>query len=295
MSKISIIFLMTFIGGIGSTIAFDASWGICLWIVEYFFHPKIRWWYNQLPELRYSFLIILSILISFLVRRKQYSSNELLKLPQAKWIVLLVTMCLMIQMWAAWPEMHKLFSIAFAKLVIVIALFYKVVDTPKKLNRCIWAYMIGAFYIGWVGYGTGRTFGGRLEGIGFTDGMDVNAVAAAIASVIPLTLYHAFYEKKIVLRGISILFLPFMLNLLVLANSRGGFLGLIFGCGYFFFRIYFSSLPPSLKKRNEFILMALCSIGLFFYLADDAFWERMSLLGKATEQVPLCQDSCRMN
>ncbi|BCO07676.1 hypothetical protein GF1_00520 [Desulfolithobacter dissulfuricans] len=285
MGKFAIIFLLTFGGGIFATLAIDASWGVYAWIIEYFFNPKIRWWYHQLPELRYSFLIILSILVSWFIRRKKYSHNRLLDLPQTKWIAAMVAMCGLINFWAAWPEMHWLYFTAFAKLVVIIAVVYKVIDTPLKLERMIWAYMFGAFYIGWIAFSYGRTSGGRLEGVGFTDGMDVNAVAAAISSVIPLVVYYVFYEEKIILRVITVGFLAFMLNALIIANSRGGFLGLVVAMAYYFLRTFFSSVSGKEAKRFQFILMGCCAVGMFFYLADAAFWERMSTLGQAADQA----------
>ncbi len=285
MGKFAIIFLLTFGGGIFATLAIDASWGVYAWIIEYFFNPKIRWWYHQLPELRYSFLIILSILVSWFIRRKKYSQNRLLDLPQTKWIAALVAMCGLINFWAAWPEMHWLYFIAFVKLVIVIAVVYKVIDTPVKLERMIWAYMFGAFYIGWIAFSYGRTSGGRLEGVGFSDGMDANAVAAAIATVVPLIVYYVFYDKRIYARIIYTVFLVFTLNTLVIANSRGGFLGLIGAMVYFFLRIYFSTIPKNEAKRFQFVMLGCCAVAMFFYLADAAFWERMSTLGDAADQA----------
>ncbi|MEA3469300.1 MAG: O-antigen ligase family protein [Thermodesulfobacteriota bacterium] len=285
MGKFAIIFFLTFGSGIIATLAVDASWGIYLWIIEYFFNPRIRWWYDQLPELRYSFLIILSILISYALRWKQYSHNRLGALPQAKWIAALVIMCGFINLWAVWPAMHWKYFTAFFKLIVIIAIIYKVIDTPVKFERMTWAYMLGAFYIGWIAFSGGRTAGGRLSGIGFTDGMDDNAVAAAIASVIPLVIYYVFYETKIVLRGIAVIFLAFMLNTLILANSRGAFLGLTVSMIYYFLRTFYSPVPTKDKKKYQFMLVGFCAVGLFFYLTDAAFWERMATLGEAAEQA----------
>ncbi len=285
MGKFAIIFLLTFGGGIVATLAVDASWGVCIWIIEYFFNPKIRWWYFQLPELRYSFLIALALLVSWFIRRKEYAQNRLLDLPQTKWIAAMLIMCGLINFWAAWPEMHWLFFKAFVKLAVVTAIAYKVVDTPIKFERVIWAYILGAFYIGWIAFSVGRTSGGRLEGVGFSDGLDVNAVAAAISTVIPLIVYYLFYDKRIYVRAISFVCLAFTLNALVIANSRGGFIGLVVAMSYFFLRIYFSRVPKEAAKRFQFVLLGCCAVGLFFYLADTAFWERMATLGKAADQA----------
>jgi hypothetical protein len=285
VGKFAIIFLLTFTGGIVATLAIDASWGVCVWILEYFFHPQIRWWYHQLPELRYSFLIILSLLLSYFIRNKQYSANRLRDLPQTKWILGMLGMCGLIYFWAAWQEMHLQFLIAYAKLIVIIGIVYKVIDTPVKYERVLWAYMLGGLYIGFLAYSSGRTWGGRLEGIGLADGMDVNAISAAVVAIIPIVLYYVFYEEKLLLRGVSVVFLAFMLNMLILANSRGAFLGLIGSSAYYFFRTYFSPIPGKDKKTVQMVLVACCGVGLFFYLADESFWMRMSTLSEATDQA----------
>lgn len=285
MGKFAIIFLLTFIGGIIATLAIDASWGVCVWILEYFFHPQIRWWYQQLPDLRYSFLIILCLLLSYFIRRKKYSRNRLRDLPQTKWILAMLAMCGLIYFWAAWQEMHLQFLIAYAKLILIVGVVYKVIDTPAKFERVLWAYMLGGLYIGFLAYSSGRTWGGRLEGIGLADGMDVNAISAAVVAIIPIAIYYMFFEEKLLLRGVSVVMLAFMLNMLILANSRGAFLGLVGSSGYYFFRMYVSPIPGKDKKILQMILFACCGVGLFLYLADESFWARMSTLSEATDQA----------
>jgi hypothetical protein len=286
MGKIPILFLLTFFCGLAATFTIDISWGVYLWIVEYFFNPKIRWWYNQLPSLRYSFLIAISIVITFIFQYKKYSENRLFAVPQTKWLIAICVMCGLINFWAAWQEMHYTYWLGFLKLLILIAIVYKVIDTPEKFDRMLWAYMLGAFYIGWVAYSMGgRTSGGRMEGIGLVDGIDVNDVSAALVSVVPIILYRVFYEKKIIAKGVALVVLAFVLNMLILGNSRGAFIGLVGGSAYFFLRILFSRIPRQVKKTSQMLALACIGVGLFVYLTDAMFWERMMSLGDAKEQA----------
>jgi len=124
-----------------------------------------------------------------------------------------------------------------------------------------------------------------MEGIGLVDGVDVNDVSAALVSVVPIILHRVFYEKKIIVKGGALVVLAFVLNMLILGNSRGAFIGLVGGSAYFFLRILFANIPNRVKKTSQMLALACIGVGLFVYLTDALFWERMMSLGEAKEQA----------
>ncbi len=277
MSKIAIIFVLTYLGGILGAILIDGAYGVFLYEIEYFVNPKSQWWCGNLPNLRYSFIIAISILVGFLIRTKQYSHNRIFDVPQAKWILAFTILMGLISFIAVWPEKHMEIYINYLKVIVFVFLMYKMIDTPQKYERMIWAFLIGSFYCGWIVHSMGRGFDGRVEGIGPSDSREVNALASLLIAPIPILVFYVIEGKKHWQKIVSVLFLAYIMDGVILCNSRGAFLGLVAGVLYFLYFIFFKKI----KSFNFKIKMAIglvFAMGLFYYLTDTSFWERIGTL-----------------
>ena len=277
MSKFAIAFLLTYLGGVITAIFIDGAYGIFLYVIEYFLHPNIRWWYGDLPDLRYSFIIAICTIGGFLIRIKKYSENHIFDVPQSKWLLALTILMGLVSFIAVWPEVHKGIYINYLKIMAFVFLLYKMIDTPQKFEKIIWAFLIGCFYIGWVAHSMGRTGYGRLEGIGPTDANDANALASVLICSIPILLFYLMKGRKYWHKIISVIFLAFIMDGLVLINSRGAFLGLISSTFYMSYFIFFKRIKD-LKFKIKMITGMLFGIILFVYLTDATFWERMKTI-----------------
>jgi len=279
MSNFAILFVLTFLGGIAATILVDVSWGIYLYQMQYFLNPIERWWYSERPHLRYSLIVSIFILISFVFRSNRYAVNKLFDMPQTKWLMIFLIMMIATSFWAVWPEKHLLFLQNHIKLMVFIAIAYKTIDTPVKFERMIWAFLIGNFYIGWESHNLGRTGFGRLEETGPADtGGDGNCTAAILLTAVPLLLFYIF-KGKYWQRGLSLIFMAYILDSIVLINSRGAFLGLSVSLAYLI-ACYSVTKKIVFKDRLKMILFIFIGIGLFLYLTDATFWERMATITK---------------
>jgi len=285
VSKFVIAFALTYVGGLAATLLIDAAWGIYLYELEYFLNPPIRWWYGSLPELRYSFTIALFIMISFIIRNKKYSENRLFDVPQTKWLLVFSIMMVIISFYAVWPEMHSRTVKTHFKLILFLALSYKIIDTPIKFERMIWFFLIGNFYLGWVAHSTGRIGGHRLENIGPSDtGGDSNATAAIFITAVPILLYYIM-KGKTWQRILSVIILAFVIDGIVLINSRGAFVGLIMGCIYFAAFNLFFTMKETTKEKMKKVGLIIVAICMFAYLTDAVFWERMTTIHNEVESA----------
>ncbi len=281
MSKIVIAFLLTFSGGILATLLIDVSWGVYLYQIEYFLNPRVRWWYGSLPQIRYTFVIAICILLAFLMQSNKYSKNSVFDLPQAKWFLLNWFLFAVISLWAVWPEMHQKSLVAHSKLIVLMFVAYKVIDSREKIEKLIWTFLIGNFYVGWVAKNVGRNSMGRLEGIGPSDSGDANACSAILISAVPLLIYYLSKHEQWWKRIIIVLVLAYIMNAVVLINSRGAFLGIGVSSAYFTGYIFFTR-TFTLKQRFQLLAILIAGICLFVYLTDATFWERMATLGGAS-------------
>lgn len=215
-------------------------------------------------------------MITFTFRYNAYRDNKLLDAPQTKWLVMILIMFMVTYFVAVNQAYHQKALIEVTKLFVIIALGYKLINTPDKLDWTLWAYVVGAAYIGLEAYNTGRDWQGRVEGIGTATTGDANGVAAMLAPTIPFIIYYAWRGKKLI-RALSVVFGVFIVNGLVLLNSRGAFLGVLMASGYFIIYMIFSKFQQANQKASA-ILIIIFGIGGSIYLTDDVFWDRMGTL-----------------
>ncbi len=283
MPVTAIIYICLFFGLLITGLILDASWCMYLYELHYFANPENRWWGMHIPSFLTSFLVSAALLLAYAIRYQKYSETKISQLPQAKWLLSLLVLMIITGLYAVWPEQHWKYLNYHIKLLIVLAVSYKVIDSASKLDKAVLFYLVGVLYIGYLAWSIGRTGYGRLEGIGMLDAPDANDTAAVLASAVPLIFFYLikghYWEK-----GFAVISLAFILNGLILINSRGAFLGLIVG---FFYIFIISSLANQLKLSEKRILISAIFLGalLFLYLADQTFWNRMNTIVNLSKEV----------
>lgn len=181
-------------------------------------------------------------------------------------------------LWAVWPDKHNPTLIAHYKLLFFIFLAYCIIDSSARFERMLWTFLCGNFYLGWVAHTTGRQFDNRLEGIGPADtGGDGNATAAIMISCIPILLFYLLKGKRWQ-KVVSLGFLAYVMDGIILVNSRGAFVGMIVSLGYFTYLLVFRNKGGSGKQRAAVVTVLIIGLLSFFYLADETFWKRMGTI-----------------
>jgi len=278
MGKFALLFLFLFTAGIFAALFITPVSSVLVYLLVYFVNPDSRWWAAGIPGLPYSFIASLIMLLTLAIRYKELSHQALWnKQPVLKWMLALLVMYGFMINFAIVPEVHKSFTYEFAKLIIIIFCAYKLIVSERALNACLWAYIIGATYIGYVAYSVGRNAQGRVEGIGMVDtGGDGNLTAAAMVPALIILTYMAWMGNKKV-KALAIFCGAFIANGIVLINSRGAFLGVVVGILFFLFYMIFSRYQRK-GQRGIAILIILIGLAGTVYVADEAFWTRMETL-----------------
>lgn len=268
-------FLLIYLGGLLGAL-YAPILGVFAYIVVYFLHPQSRWWGGSIPDLRYGFMLALVVLGAFLLSPGVSRLGSVLSHRVVRLWIALVILNSIAGFWAVNPNVHAEFAINYIKVLVIGVVTICLIDDFKTLVVLMFVILFGEFYLGWEAYNIGRTGGGRLEGIGPPDSPDANGIAALIASCIPWLFAFGLFGNK-VMRALSIAFAPFILNAVVLLNSRGAFLAIVAGVGYFLWLLFTDRDAPRQAKRAGF---AACLLGVFafLYLADVTFWERMGTL-----------------
>lgn len=289
----ALVFIVIFITGCLAALFIDAYLGICLYVFEYFLHPPGRWWGENLPDLRYAFSIGVIIIISFVIRRHRYSANKIFDVPQTKWLLLFGIIIVLTMNIAVDQIEHMYFMTIFIKYLVLYILMIKIIDTPDKFQKLIGAFLLGQFYLGWIIYEVGRTAGGRVEGMGTADAKNANGLSAVLVVAVPFLIHYLITGKKWQ-KICTFIGVIFILNALILINSRGAFLAVLVSMTYY---TLLSIKAPSFPKFNKLRLFGgiIAGVMFFLYLADPIFWDRMSTITSPPEDAEVYSGRERLN
>lgn len=278
MSKIAAFVILIFISGIALAFIQGSHWAFYLYQSVYFLNPENRWWFGSLPALpvTYSFITVIVLFVTFGINIKKYNLNKLHEMPQFKWLILLAIFYCLAYFYAIDVHRHEQAMIELVKMLLTLSIAYKILDSAKKLEWSLLAYIIGSAYIGYEAYVVGRNSGDRVEGIGLIDAPEANGTAAAIVAAIPLVIYFLWWSNRKVKFAMLILG-PFIANALILINSRGAFLGLSAGLLHFMWTMFFSKFQFEHQRKASIAIIILGLSGAL-YLVDEGFIDRMSTL-----------------
>lgn len=224
MSISAIIWALLFcIAVIGAWV--NPIYGLFGYLLEYFQRPGLYWWGRELPGLRYNFTMAAVATIAYFLRRDslppvQRTTNVALIL-----LLLQALNTSIVTIWAVAPALSWNWSVYCWKLVVTFVLFSGIVRTPRMLGLVIVFQIIGAAYWGWDALDKQR-YGSRLEGLGSGDTQNANKLAAHLITIVPLATLFVFLKQARWIRITAAISLPLILNLIILANSRGATLGL---------------------------------------------------------------------
>ncbi|HJV66227.1 MAG TPA: O-antigen ligase family protein [Geomonas sp.] len=269
-------YLVFFFSGSLATLYISPFFGVLLYEVQYLANPPGRWWYGDLMDLRYSLVIMLMTCLSFALRRERFTRNRVFEAPPAKWLLLLTLVMLLTSLWAISPAVHGPEMLRYLKVLAFIMIAYKTVDTAAKLEAVLALYVAAISYLSILGWESGRSGGGRLEGLGCADGSDANGTALVVGTVIPLLIFYLLFGKSRWARIAALAALVFNLNSLVLLNSRGALLAFLASSGWMALSVFRESSRR--VHKLQIIAGLLLGAGLFYYLADETFLTRMATL-----------------
>jgi putative inorganic carbon (HCO3(-)) transporter len=277
------VFILAFLASTYAIFFIDAYYGILMYIALTFFNPNICWWGANLPSVRYTLIVAIFTIIGFAIRYKKYSNNRILSVPQSKWLLGLLILMGLVSFIAVWPENHQRYYLEFVKFQIIVFLIFKLIDTPEKFEKIIGVYIFSVSYVAWLVHGLGRQDGDRL-GIGviqLAGGSDENGIAAMFVTIVPFLLVYLL-KGKTWQKLVSFFMVAYILNGIILCNSRGAFLALIVSIGYMTYFLLMKKVKDCSYKLKT-IIGLFGVVCLFFYLVDPVFIGRMDSLKKGSE------------
>lgn len=282
MPKLYLLFVVGYFGLLFGTLFIDLAYGINLAIGIYFVSPWTKWWGALLPEIRWIMILMVANITAWAIRTKRYAKTRIRDARPLQYLIAFNVIMVLVGFICVWPDKHWELVDKQVKVMIFLLLMYKAIDSPKKLEGTIWTFLGGVFYIAWIAYDTGRTGNGRLEGVGTIDSTDSNDIGAIFVTAVPLLFFYALEGRKLWIKGVAFLALAFVMNGLILVNSRGAIIGVAAAMMIFVSAILFTKLKSTAFKAK---VIAGCIAGfiVFLYLADATFWDRQGAISTDAE------------
>ncbi len=269
----ALLFMIIFAVGMVATL-YHPVFGILLYVFEWHNHPPYMWWGDSVPDLRYPFLISITTLISYFLNRNKLRELKSIYYGPFVWLaVLVIWMYIVTFGWAFKPDESFKQTFEFTKFVVFYLLIIWTIREWKHYRWFILTLMLGVANFGRIAYERGSN---RYLGVIAPNATEENAISAHVVSTMPFFGIR-FLEKAKWLRIFIIIAAPFLINLLILANSRGAFVALIMIA-----LVGLVLFPP--KEKLKIILAILAAAIMVLWLANETFWERQKTTLKPKEE-----------
>jgi putative inorganic carbon (hco3(-)) transporter len=245
-------------------------WALALYFLTFFAAPLFWWWGDDLPNLRYAlwagYVLLAAVVIVPVPGIPNLPATDKLRTLS---IAMLVNAAAVHFVLAVDRNISLEVLVEFFKYILLYFLISAAIKDRADLHRAIAVIALGAAYIGWevTVNERGDFSGSRLEGVGAPAAQTSNSLANVLLVTLPLA-GSLFLQKSWKWKTVAIVASPLILNVLLLCNSRGAFLGLI-GTG-----VSFVLVSRGKTRRRALQTMALGSIVLFFLLGDPEILNR---------------------
>lgn len=274
MSLTGLAFAAAFFGAMGLALFRNPLWGLYAYVAVFYLHPPSRWWGEALPDLRWAlFAAAVTFLATLRVPRDPTRGSWISTTP-AK-LLLTYTILLWIQnLWALDADDQMIISVLFTKYIVLFYLIYRLIDTPQKALMFLLTHVAGCAYLGWLAFNA--RVSGRLEGVGGPGIDEANALAMQMGTGVAIAAMLMLGARGW-MRWACFAAMPFLLNTMVLAGSRGAFVALL-AAGLMLWY-----LTPAKHKRMFYAFGSL-GVVLFFMLANQLFLGRVETITAVTQE-----------
>ncbi len=268
MSKRALVWLIAYLTGVAFTFH-EPFWGVATYLIDYYVHPPLQWWGDELPDLRWSLLPASALLASYFLHGRTLWDKNILRHASTTWLLVFFGLAAVLTPFALDETRSLHYLSILGKYVLLYLVLVGSLRTHRQFRWFVCLMMVGSIFWGYEALGATRS-AGRLEGVGGPDADSDNALSAHLLPMLPLLAVMVWkgnrWEKII-----AILAAPFVLNTIILANSRGATVGILIGAT--------AALLLS-QWRMRVRLVPLMAVGalLFWTLTDTTFIERQSTL-----------------
>ena len=259
------------------------AYGFALYLLCFFAHPLFWWWGRDLPETwEWSFYAGCVFLLSVVIQAakgisgpKDTETTVICGLALAMIVNATVVHLLLAPNYSVSAESYGL----LAKFVLLFFMIVASARTDRDYRLLLWSIVLGATYIGYevTINDRGSFSSGRLEGAGVPGAKMANNLASLFVTVLPLVGGLFFVGKKWE-KVLAAICAPLILNVVLLCNSRGAFLGMAVAA------VGFLGAVPRNARKQAISGLALAGLATFLLLGDPDIARRFQTIFVSSEQ-----------
>ena len=251
------------------------AWGVSLYMLTVFLCPPFWWWGDPIAPYRWNWysgwILLAAVIASRLTSSTQPESLDPQQSRRIRWLAIAIVInatIVHIVLADSWEVSGPVYTYLL-KFILLFFLISASVRNETDYRIILLSILLGAAYIGYevTVNDRGRIQGTRLEGVGMPNAATANGLASLMVTVLPLTgtffLVGRKWEKALMLPTA-----PFIVNVLLLCNSRGAFLASLTTAVAFLI-----SAPPGVR-RKAFKVVALGCVVVWMLLGDARIVER---------------------
>lgn len=249
------------------------KYALYLYIFVYFcMNERVNWWITEIPTLKWSLLATVILVISCIIHAKKRDKEiNIAYCAPLKWLIAFFLLMIALLPFVVYPDISSVYVYYFFRYIVAFIIIIIVIDDWSTYKWFVWLYLSGCFYFSFYAYQFPIRVNGRLEGIGPPDANDSNMLAALLVTTIPF-IVNRIINSSWLIRIVSIVYLVFIMNAIILCSSRGAIIGIIVSIGIYVI------FEENKKIKLGLLLGSILSIFAFFYLSDDVVFVRLSTL-----------------
>ncbi len=249
----------------------NASWALALYMATFFAAPQNWWWGDEVPSLRYALGAGIVLIVSVFLNRPRPEDGHKFTFVHVAALAMVVNATLVHFFLATKPDVSVGNYVEVLKYVLLFFLMWQAIRTRDDFRLVLVAIALGTGYIGYEVTINERGYfaGGRLEGVGAPGADSANSLACLLLATLPLT-GSLFVNSRPFHKAVVLFAAPLALNVIILCNSRGAFLGLI-GAG-----VSFLLIARGATRKRAIQTLALGGIVLYLLLGDPKIFDRFA-------------------
>ncbi len=246
---------------------FSPIYGFLLYALDYFQHPRLRWW-GRSPSLdqRWSLIASFIWLAACLLGGLNLLDPKVVGHRAVKFLIAFVVVAFIVTQWAIVPVESNRYLVDIIKLVVFVLLLTATIRTKGLFHVAILTMILGAFSWGFDVWTNPHRVGGRLERVGGSDTQGDNAAACHLVATLPLVA-TLFLRGKLWEKVLAFLAGGFVVNAIILCNSRGAIISFLAG------GLALVLLSPG-KMRKQLAALGVVGLCGFWMLIDQTFINR---------------------
>jgi hypothetical protein len=249
------------------------SYAVGLYMLTFFAAPRFWWWGDVIEGYRWNLYAGVLLLVTVIASGAPVATKRESPLATnaVTFVALMAVNVVLVHLVLAVNATSSLgWLVIRLKFVLLFFLIQYAIRDKKDYRIVAMSIALGMAYIGYeVTINERGSFnGGRLEGIGAAGVNDANQLASLMITGLPLATTLLFTATSRWTKGLTILCCGLAFNVVLLCNSRGAFLGMLFA------GLVFMLMASGPARKRAMSLAAVALLGTFLLLGDPKILQR---------------------